>query len=179
MNEENTEQKKVIHLYSAFAASLVLMLVPSAMVALAASVLFLGVLIAAYVMRKACEPGSLCENHATYIIRTIWIGSLFSVLTMAASSAYMLPNIDNTPLESCAQNLISGAGNLAENEDMAGLVNIITPCMDDFMRINSHVFIIAMAITAIPVLLYFLLRFSRGLSRAIGGYRLANPKNWF
>ena len=178
MTQENKEQKKIIQLYGAFGASLVLMLVPSAIVAMVASILFLGVLIAAYAMRKSCEKGSLCENHMTYIIRTIWIGSLLSVLTMAVASAYMLPNIDNTPLEPCAQGLMSGAANLAANEDMIGLMNVIRPCMDEFMSVNGQVFMIAMAISAVPVLLYFIIRFSRGLSRAISGYRVANPKSW-
>ncbi|GJL86060.1 MAG: hypothetical protein DHS20C02_18350 [Micavibrio sp.] len=179
MTEESKEQKKVLQLYSAFGASLVLMLVPSAIVALVASILFLGVLIAAYIMRKGAEPSSLQENHMIYIIRTIWIGGLFSILTMVVASAYMLSRIDNTPLEPCSQSLMSNAAKLAENEDMMGLMNVIKPCMDGFISINAQVFMIAMAISALPILLYFIIRFSRGLSRALSGYRVANPKNWF
>ncbi|HBR67764.1 MAG TPA: hypothetical protein DEA55_00110 [Rhodospirillaceae bacterium] len=178
MNRNEQEQKEVIRLYSAFGASLLLMLVPSAAVAVFSALLFLGVFIAAYVMRKKSAPESLCENHATYIIRTIWIGGFLSVLTMSAATAYMLPNIDNAPLEPCAASLVSQAQDLAKNEDIAALSRLMQPCMDEFMHLNGRVFLITVAITAIPVMLYFLVRFWRGLSRANGGYRIANLKSW-
>lgn len=178
MNKKDKEQKDVIRLYSAFGASLLLMLVPSTAMAVFSGLLFLGVLIAAYVMRRKSVPESLCENHATYIIRTIWIGGFLSVVTMSAATAYMLPNIDNAPLQPCAGNLVSQAQDLAQNENVAALSRLMQPCMDEFMNLNGRVFLVAVAITAIPVMLYFLVRFWRGLSRANGGYRIANLKIW-
>lgn len=178
MNRNEQEQKEVIRLYGAFGASLLLMLVPSATVAVFSGLLFIGVLIAAYAMRKKSAPESLCENHATYIIRTIWIGGFLSILTMGAATAYMLPNIDNAPLQPCANSLVSQAQNIAQSENIAALSKILQPCMDEFTHLNGRVFLIAVAITALPVMLYFFARFWRGLSRAKGGYRIANPKSW-
>ncbi len=178
MNRNEQEKKEVIRLYSAFGASLLLMLVPSTAMAVFSGLLFIGVLIAAYVMRRKSAPESLRENHATYIIRTIWIGGFLSVLTMAAATAYMLPNIDNAPLQPCADSLVSQAQDLAQSENIAALSRLMQPCMEEFMRLNGRVFLIAVAITAIPVMLYFLVRFWRGLSRANGGYRIANLKIW-
>jgi uncharacterized membrane protein len=42
-----------------------------------------------------------------------------------------------------------------------------------------NLLITAGVITILPGLVYFAVRFVRGLSRAIKGYRLAKPKAWF
>ncbi len=174
----NQEHNKVTQLYGAFGASLVLMLVPSVMVALAALLLFLGVLIAAYIIRSGAEKGSLCENHATFIIRTIWIGSFFSAITLSIACTYMVENIDNNPMLACAESILANAQTLMMSNDFMALANLVSPCMDNFLAANNQVLMISMAIAALPILLYFILRFSRGISRALKGYRVSNPKSW-
>ncbi len=171
MSAENPEQKKVLHLYSVFGASLVLTLIPSVLAAFVAMWFMIVVLIAAYMIRSKSEEGSLSENHTTFIIRTFWIGGLLVAVTMSAACAYMLVHIDNAPLQPC----------VLQNEDLIkAILDIIrSPCMDDFIQVNLRVLMISMAIAAGPVMLYFIVRFSRGLSRALSGYRIASPKNWF
>jgi len=178
MTSENQEQKKVIHLYSAFAAALVMTLIPSMIFAVISLLFFTGVLIAAYVMRNGNEKGSLAENHAAFIIRTIWIAGIFASVTITAGCAYLLTQVDNSPLQPCTDALLAHAGGLAQG-NTAALSSVITPCVDDFVQVNMSAIMIAMAISAAPILLYFIIRFSRGLSRAMNGYRVANPKSWF
>ena len=37
---------------------------------------------------------------------------------------------------------------------------------------------VSLAFAAVPPLLYFILRYARGLARALDGYRVAKPKAW-
>jgi uncharacterized membrane protein len=178
MNTPNgNEQKKLLRLYAAFGASLALSLVPSVAAAIITLLLFLGVLFVAYAMRKRSSEGSLIENHTTYIIRTIWISGAAAVFTLIAASVYMLQTVDNTPLDPCISTILSAG---ARTPDMATqqMIALFRPCFDTYLSVNLRDFIIGGIIAAGPVLLYIILRFTRGLARAGGGYRIANVRSW-
>lgn len=171
-------QQRALQLYAAFGAALILSLLPFVTAAVFSLCLFLALLIMAYVYRHQAETNSLLENHAIFIIRTIWIGGLYSVITLTIGSAYLLPNVDNEPLMPCVNDIINAAqgGTLMSEAEM---IETFTPCFNNFMSFNYNVLMISLLITAGPVLLYFAVRFMRGLTRATKGYRVANPQSWF
>ena len=70
-------RKAVLNLYAALGASLILSVLPYMHAAALSLAFFTGVLIAAYVLRGKTENNSLIENHATFVIRTLWIGAFF------------------------------------------------------------------------------------------------------
>lgn len=180
MNENTTDpdQKKILQLYAAFGAALVLSVVPSVIAAFACLFFFLGVLIAAYIICTSAEEGSLAENHMTFVIRTIWIGSFLGLLSIIAGSIYLFYNVDNTTLDPCIQNFLA-IGSGMQNMEIQALVGIFEPCLDNYLKINMRDLIIGGIISAGPILIYFIVRFTRGLSRALNSYRIANVRSWF
>ncbi|MCB1721080.1 MAG: hypothetical protein H6860_06225 [Rhodospirillales bacterium] len=181
MNEQPQShgRKSVLNLYAALGASLILSVLPSVTAAGLSLVFFLGVLIAAYHMRRKVEEHSLIENHATFIIRTLWIGALFSLFTMGLATAHMMSGIDYTPFDACAQALASKGALWIESARMMEVYGLIEPCVEGFILGNKVLFINSVVIAGAPVVLYMTYRLIKGLSRASKGYRLAKPKGWF
>ena len=175
--QTETERKKILQLYMALAASLVLSFVPMLWSAIASIIVFTGVLIAAYVMRSGSEKDDLTNNHTSFIIRTIWIGSFLMMLTVAAGCAYMLQFIDNTPFSPCIDRFIN-MGSSGQIMDPQGLMRHFETCIDNFINVNLGTLVIAGFITAGPIVLYFIMRIIRGLKSASAGVPIANLKGW-
>ncbi|MEM6603861.1 MAG: hypothetical protein AAF621_07405, partial [Pseudomonadota bacterium] len=164
--------------YGALAAVTVLTFIPMLSMAVAALALFLLIFIGLYVVKGKTQKDSVVENHMIFLIRTIWITSLFSIITMTAATIYLLPNYNPDALLPCGDSMM---GILSSNPEasMAVLSDALQPCMDQFVSDNQTVLINATIIGAGPIIIYFLYRLFKGGSRAIKGYRLANPKGWF
>lgn len=177
-NEDDPQQGKVIRIYGLFGLGLLLSLVPNMIVAGMSAILLLGVLVAAYILRKDAEDGSLLENHMTFIIRTIWVGSFLTLVTMAAGSFYLFKMLDHQPMLPCMQEFLN-LGPMAAAYGMDHMLAIFNKCWEPYWRTNLTALIIGGTIAAGPVLVYFIGRFIRGLTRATRGYRLAKPKAWF
>ena len=175
--EQGPDQRKVMQLYAAFGAALLLSVVPFILAAFTSAVLFMGVLIAAHILRAGTEHGSLLENHMTFVIRTIWIGSFLALITMSAASFYLFDRIDHTPLDPCIRSFLS-VGQGAFTLDPQALMNIFKGCFHNYIAVNFQTFLISGLIAAVPILLYFIIRYARGLARAAGGYRIAHPEKW-
>lgn len=177
----DANQKKIVRLYGAFGAGLVFSMVPLWSAAIVSATLIAGVLIMAYVVRTDTEHGSLSENHMTFIIRTIWIGSLFALITTAAASLYFFKTLDNAPLQPCADAILSLASGMTEPAAMERIIDnfMAMPCWANYWQKNIMIFITGGVIAAGPILIYFAIRYIRGLTRAMKGYRVANPKAWF
>lgn len=172
-------QSSILNLYAAFGVSMVLSVLPYASAALFSLIFFFGVLVAAYVMRGNAEPESLKANHATFIIRTLWIGAFFSIITTIAATIYLMNGIDYDPFNPCAQALADKGLVWLEQAGPMEVYAFVTPCMESFMQTNKTLFINSVIIAAAPILLYMAYRMIKGLSRAIKGYRLAKPQVWF
>lgn len=173
------EKRSVLNLYAALGVSLALTLVPSGIVGLVATIFLIAVLIAAYILRRRYEAEGLAENHMTYIIRTLWISALFSLITLTIGSTYLLNGIDYASFQPCANALAEKGIEFAETATFQEMYALTSPCMDDFIDDNFRRLTIAALITALPILLYMVIRYMRGLSRALRGYRVASPKAWF
>ena len=177
------DQRTIIRLYAALGAGLVFSLVPLLSAAVISAALIIGVLVIAYVLRTDSAEGSLTENHTTFIIRTIWIGSFFALVTITAASLYLFRMVDNTPLQPCLGQLFEMAMRLPTMVDVHAMETLMknftgSECWTSYWRTNMMAFIVSAIIAAGPVLLYFLVRYARGVTRAAGGYRVAYPKAW-
>lgn len=176
---DDPEKKQILNMYAAFGISLILSLVPSGMAALVSLIFMVGVLIAAYVIRSKVEEHGLAGNHCTFMIRTIWIGSLFSLITIGLASLFMIPRIDYASFQPCAEAMASKGTEFLASATQAEIMALSEPCLDSFMSANWNTFTIAAIFGVGPILIYFVVRFVRGLSRATKGYRIADPKAWF
>lgn len=171
-------QGKVIRVYALFGLGLVLSLVPNLFAAGASAILIMAVLMMAYIFRTDTEQGSLLENHMTFIIRTIWIGSFVALIGMALGSAYLFKALNHNPMMPCMQDFLNlGPAAAAYGPDY--LMNIFTKCWPEYWQVNLMALLIGGSMAAGPVLIYFVARYIRGITRATRGYRIAHPKAWF
>lgn len=160
-----TEQRKSVFLYGIFIVATVLSPIPPVELGLFAMLLYLCALLAAYYARIDTGEYSLLRNHATYMIRTFWLGNALMILTTIATGLYLFMELANNqlniePLEPCL------------NNDM-------DVCMKPFMEANQTILIVSALIVMMPVLLYLLFRFIKGLRKALKGDLLVNEKSWF
>ena len=172
------EQKKLYNLYALFGVSLVLCVVPYISAAILCLVFFTWLLIAAYVIRRKSEEHSLTHNHTTYVIRSLWIGVLFSVITTCAASFYMFGSLDYASFQPCADTLVGMEADALESMGFQQFYAMAQPCVDDFITANRNPLLVAVGIGAAPPLIYLAYRFIKGVSRATKGYRLSNPEAW-
>lgn len=178
-DHRDKNQGTINFMYGLFGLTLVLGVLPYISAAILCVVLFVIVLAMAYAFRSRASKDSLLENHMTFMIRTIWIGSLFSLVTVAAGSLYLLQMVDNGPMMPCFQRFIAIGPDTVMAVGSAALIKIFMRCYHPFLSANLHALIVAGGITIIPPLVYFAVRYVRGLSRALKGYRVAKPKAWF
>ena len=172
-----TEEKTILRVYGAFAATLLFMLVPHIGMCIIAMSMLLGTMIAAYNVRRKAEAHSLAADHMTFIIRTLWIGSGLALITTALASGYMLATADMVPLQSCSDRAAQTIINTGTT-DTAALQAMMQPCIDGFISGNMGVLINAVIIAAGAPMLYVADRLAQGLSRARKGHRLGNVKSW-
>jgi len=172
-------KKVVMQVYAAFAVSLILCTLPYTTAAVVCMIFLLGVLLAAYIIRWRADKDSFCHNHMTYIIRTIWISGLFASVTTAAGGAYLIAYVDNAPLSNCIDMFLGISPDKAASMSGLQAMEYFDPCMENFISTNWQVLMVSMAISAGPIMLYLLYRFVTGISRAMKGYRVAQPQAWF
>ncbi|MFK7839808.1 MAG: hypothetical protein AB8B83_05700 [Bdellovibrionales bacterium] len=175
----NPEQKILYNIYALFGVAIALSVVPMLSAAIICLLFFTVLLIAAYFIRKREDEHSLVHNHMVFIIRSLWIGALMSLITTVCASFYMLQEIDYVAFNPCAETLAGKS--LEEVEAMAYMefYGYAKPCIDAFIQSNYNTLMISVAIAAGPPLLYIAFRFVKGVSRAVKGYRLADVKSWF
>ncbi len=167
------EKRTITNLYAAFSVSLILSFMPMIEAAGLAALMFAGVLVAAYILRARADETSLTCNHATFIIRTIWIASLFAFVTTLIAAGYVIQNFNPAAIHRCVDDV---AMNMM---DLTGLEQAIRPCLDRFIQDNMRVFINGTLIAAAPVVAYILFRLAKGLPRAMKGHRIGNVRHWF
>jgi len=178
MTEQPEGQKYILNLYAAFGVSLILSVLPYMSAAILSLVFFLGVLVGSYAVRKKVDEHSLAENHATYIIRTLWISAFISLVTTGLATAYMLGGIDYSTFQPCANKLANNGVEWMENASMMAVYTLMQPCLDNFLGSNKTLLTNAVIIAGGPIVVYMAYRMVKGLSRAMKGYRLSNPKSW-
>lgn len=172
-------QSAILNLYAAFLASLVLGVIPYATAALFSLIFLFGVLVGAYVVQGDAPKDSLKENHATYIIKTFWISSLFLLITFIFGAIYIYSGLDTSALDPCLEKIYEQGPTWVQNATHADIYALVQPCVPGYLEANKMRIITGLAISVAPVLPYVLYRLIRGLSRAAKGYRLAKPRSWF
>jgi len=169
---QSKEQKTITNIYAILTVSLLLSFLPMASAAFLASLIFIGVWIAAYMIRRKHDHASLIADHMTFIIRTIWIAGLFTLITMSAATVYILSVYDPTMMMDCE-------GAMQAGTSMADLENMVAPCYEEFLRVNMPYFIRGGLMAAIPIVIYMGYRLAKGVSRAVKGHRIGDTKSWF
>ena len=168
------EQRQIMKVYGALSAAIILGFIPNGAFVLVALLLFCLVTPLAGRIRRKADPASLTANHMTYIIRTVWIFTLFAAVTIALATIYVLCVYNIAPLQPCVNTIM--AQKPTSNQAMAAALQ---PCIGNFMSANMRVFLTAGIAAGVPVVLYLVYRVARGVGRAQKGYRLENVQHWF
>ena len=119
------------------------------------------ILITAYIYRAKSEEETLQNSHSHYIIKTIWIFSLFLFIGIILAGLFS----DNTALQNTIDNAKSGIM-MSEAE----LENILA----NYFQNNFLVF----ALTIGPSFLYFIYRLYKGVTYAKNDTPITNLKSW-
>jgi uncharacterized membrane protein len=164
------EQKTIMNLYGAFAASIICNFIPLAVVQGFGICLLLIVLIAAYIYKARAKLDSLTYNHTTYLIGTIWVSSFLLLIGMMTASYWVYMKGDHTLI----QNLMA-----ATNSGIVPTPDDMEATLRGYIHQNMKLLITATATTIGPGMIYMIYRTVCGLSRASKGYRMAKPAGWF
>ncbi len=173
-----TDHQKIITLYAAFAATIILTCLPHVWAAGLSLVTLLGVMIYGYRLKKQGSLSDFVPSHAAFIIGTIWASGILSVISMSAASFYMLPAIDHAPFEPCTQTIANQSIEFLEKAGFDDIWPLAQPCMDAFIAANMPLLINSALIAILPLALYILWRLGRGLPRAFKSQAMPKPDSW-
>jgi len=167
---ETQKQKSTINsLYALLILSTILSFVPFMAAQAFSLILLTVVLIAAYIYRFKDKEDGLLYNHMTYLIGTIWIGTTVIVLGIVAAGLWVYMKGDHAIIHDL---MTQAQGGYIPGEDEASSIMI------NYMTANKSLLVTASLVTIGPAILYFVYRIANGFSRALRGYRIANPKSW-
>ncbi len=176
---KDPDQNKIVQMYAAFGVSIILTVIPHLWAAAASLIMLLYVMIAAYVYRLRRPADSLMVNHMRFITRTIWLTGFFAIFTLVAGCGYMLSYINNAALTPCLDKFLNLAPEAIAFQNVITIQALFDNCMNTFIHDNLMTLIVSGAIAGGPILIYVAVRFARGFSRALNGYRIAKPDAWF
>lgn len=165
-----TAKQKILALYISFSSCVVLSCLPDVNMQNLSLVLGVLSLIAAYVVRQKAGLESLEGHHATFVIRTIWIWSLFFSLGLIGAGIALSVEGDMTPVDRFIEGAMNGA--VPDEASMRGL-------MEEYFLVNRDLMIRLAILWLAPAQIYAVWRLARGGERAIRGYRLKDVRSWF
>lgn len=163
--DQQKDIARIHQIYAALIASFMLSFVPAPVVQIIALLFFMGVFLILYAQRKASSPQSLLYNHTTFLIRTIWIGGILIIIGTVLGFVYFLASVGMDEFSRFSTIALSQE----EPQDMSILL------LD---RYPSEMTVAALA-AFLPATCYFIYRITKGLTRAVKGYRIAKPLSWF
>lgn len=153
----NKDQKTVTAVYGTLCASFILQLTPHAGVALFSGLLLLFTWGMIAVLRRHADRESLLANHMNFLNITLWVFSALIFVAAAIGGYYIYTHYT-----------------FAQFGDLAGLMaagDMDHPMIRELKNLTLAV--------GAPGYLYIVYRLAKGLRRAMGGYRIAHPKNPF
>lgn len=128
------------------------------------------VLFFAWCLRFRKSHDTLIYNHMIYISRTIWMWSFILTITASIAGYLVYQGADNSIIQDALNSMTNGnAYTHAELFDI--LMN--------YIRANMGLMLSATLLCVLPPTGYIVYRLTRGIMRALKGYRLANPHAWF
>lgn len=154
-------KQQALTIYSGFLLAIIFNFIPVTFVQTFGAFIFLGLIIAAYIMRSQAEKESFMYSHMSYLIKTFWISSLILLIGIIESYIFADHSIIYTTV-----NGVKNGSMLSETEINALLI--------EYIQANRLVF----ALTLGPSLLYLIYRTIKGIMLASKNTSIPNPKNW-
>ena len=161
-----SEESKSQFLYVASILSLLLLFVPFGSVYVLGFAFLICLVILSYMWRMDVGEYSLLRNHSTYIIRTFWIGLLFSILLIVLGFGLLYGALKGGAFDTEALEPCLGASDMSA-------------CLPGFTADNKNTLVFASIIVFVPVILYLLYRYITGWRCVLKGEMVSNPIRWF
>ena len=156
------KNKELVGIYLLYIISLILNVVPNTAMASFGALLFIVLFIATYVQRARSKEKPVEYSHYQYIIKTIWIFSLFFLV--GAITAYFLA--DHSIINNMTDLIMKGT--MMTPEQMTSLTM-------DYARANKFVF----GIIFIPITIHVFYRLGKCFFLARKNESIPNLKSWF
>jgi hypothetical protein len=128
------------------------------------------IVLLAYLKRSFTEEDSLEHHHLSYIIRTIWIYTLFASIGMLGAGWRVWSEGNNAAIDTLTSMIEQGSP--PTEADIDATVNT-------YLVDNHNLIMQSMIMWMLPSLLYFAWRIVRGLERGWKNYRVQNIYAWF
>jgi uncharacterized membrane protein len=179
IEQAKADSKKITGLYSGFILVIALTALPYIWAAGLSLIGLITILFCAYRWKKQFGIENFIGSHSAFIISSIWAAGLLSVISVAAASVYMLPAIDYTAFNPCAQTLANKGVAFAESAGFNDIWPLAQPCIHNFITANFSLLVQSAVIAITPVALYIIYRLGRGIPSALKGQPVKNPTRWF
>jgi uncharacterized membrane protein len=161
-NDHKKQQKNILTVYIGLIICAIFQFVPFFGAQLFSALFFIILFISAYTYRARANEDSLQKTHTGYIIKTIWIFSLFLFLGMILASILA----DSTSIHDTLDK--------AKNGVMMSEVEL-NAIMAGYMKTNLWVFISCLG----PSFMYFIYRLTKGIRLVRNYQHITDTKNWF
>lgn len=165
-----TDTKSLTRCYGLLAVGLPLTFMPSGPWAGIGIVLMLAGIIWAYSMRKRENVTPFVANHAQWMIRTFWIGGLFSILAIALAGMTVSANANNAAIAQMTA--------LSQQEGKEVDPAQIQVLLDQFRADNAPLLLWATIGYLIMPVGFSIARFIHGYRLAQKGQMLPKVKSW-
>lgn len=172
MNEQSAsrDQRKNAALYLSLLIGVVAGCLPYGSAQGISAILVIVALVLGYILRDKEGAGSLVAHHATFVIRTIWIWSLFLMIGMIGAAFVIYRQGDASAIDDMVNSIYGG---------MIPTEADIQAVSDRYIMDNYDLMVRTAIIWLAPAQVYALWRVVKGFSRAWSGYRLQSVKGWF
>ena len=157
MVESINELKDIKNLYRVFIASIVLQVIPVFGLQMFGMILFMVVLVWAYVLKMKYVTNPFGKSHAIHVIKTIWNFSSFLVIGLCIWGAIMYMNADQSAIDDYSAHMIS-TGDFSEE----GIMNAYKQVLKD----NWGLVLKSGIPTLLPSAIYLVFRIWTGSSNA-------------
>ena len=156
------EQKKIVTFYALLIAAVIFNFLPSMQIQTVGLIIFFVCFIGLYIARGTAKKASMMYSHGSYMIKSIWISSLFFLIGGVFAGVFGDHSIIDGIIDSITQGVV-----IAPDE--------MNNMMIEYAKSNFVVFLLSL----LPSILYLLYRFVRGLRVAIKNSSINNPGSWF
>lgn len=155
------KDKQLTGIYIIYIASLIMNVAPNIAISSFGALLFMVVFLATYVLKFTAKKDSVEYSHYVYLIKTIWIFSLF--VLVGCFAAYYFG--DHTIINNIMTDTMNG--NVTSVENMSS-------SLIEYARANKYFF----GLIFLPVTLHLMYRLGKGVYLARKDFPIENPKSW-
>lgn len=165
-----SEKHKNLSLYIGLLVAVISGCLPDMSMQGLSTILVFVVLTVGYFFRARAKQDDLVWHHATFVIRTVWIWSIFAIIGMIGAGYQIYSQGDASMIDAFMSQVMNGL--IPTDADIQNV-------SDSYMAANENLMIAATLIWIAPAQVYALWRTYKGLSRALAGYRVQNLYGWF